>query len=100
MNLYDLTSTNEEDRDKVVYYNDKFFTGSADDPLVFSACIAKNGDSKELDIAVGSIGANGFSFTFDLSNEDQRLEALQIVSKLIVGLENLHSVLKKECKNE
>lgn len=91
-----------ESNGRVIYYHDRFFVGNIIDPLVFSACISKpnNSDYKEIDLDISVIGDNGLSFNFDLTDEDQKTEVLQIVSKLVEGLGNLLSVLKKECKDD
>jgi hypothetical protein len=100
--FYDTSkTTQDESHGKVVYYHDRFFVGDITDHLIFSACITKSNsfDEKEMNLDIGVIG-DGLSLNFNLADENQKREALQIVSKIAEGLNNLLSALKKECKDE
>jgi len=86
---------------KIIYYHDRFFAGDMMDPMAFSTSIFKSNDFNELELSLNMsfVGGDGLGATFNLDDEDQRTEALQIVSKLSEGFGNLLSALKKVCEN-
>lgn len=89
-------------RGKTIYYSDQFIVGEVSDPGIFAAAISKNNGSfmqhRDLDVNIGHVG-EGLRFSFDLDDEDERAQAIRLVSRLTEGFQNLLSALKRECQD-
>jgi len=83
---------------KKTLYNDQFFAGEPGDILYFAASIVEDevmgGNSEILDLEVGSVG-EGLGLSYDVSDADERQEAIRVVRKLTEGFRNLLAKLER-----